>query len=414
MAAPGAPLARPLSPEPLHRASAVDPPRLLGAPRVAGTHRHGRGGRGDRVAARRVLGAAGRALRMLGSRRDELFEAVAALRALELVYGHGPIVVRSTDSGWCLEPRKLRLPGGGIALVYWVLAATSDGADRSRFDGSTIGNTVRLVSPMRELERDRRQTLDAGAFGARIAVVGPGRVGRSLARAAADAGLDVSVAGRRDALVACERAEVALLCVPDEAISEACETVADAIPPLRFVGHVSGATPLAALDTARRRGAQTFCLHPLQTIPDGSTRLVGSPCAVTASGAEAHGMAAALGERLGMRPFPLADEQRTVYHAAASMASNFLVALQESAAALLERAGVEDGRELLAPLVLRTAANWAELGEEALTGPIARGDQTTVDRHLEAIEEAHPELVDLYRALAERTRELAGRPEIVA
>jgi predicted short-subunit dehydrogenase-like oxidoreductase (DUF2520 family) len=91
------------------------------------------------------------------------------------------------------------------------------------------------------------------------------------------------------------------------------------------------------------------------------------------------------------------------------MASNFLVALEESAADLLGRAGVEDARELLAPLVLRTATNWAERGGEALTGPIARGDEETVARHLEAIRELAPELEGLYEALAARTRELANR-----
>jgi predicted short-subunit dehydrogenase-like oxidoreductase (DUF2520 family) len=262
---------------------------------------------------------------------------------------------------------------------------------------------------MRELERDRSNTPGPGAFGAALAVVGPGRVGRSIARAATEAGLDVSVAGRRDAMAAFEDAQVALLCVPDDAIAEACETIAGAIPPLRFVGHVSGATPLAALEPARRRGAHTFCLHPLQTIPDGSTSLAGVPCAVSALDQEAVDLAADLAQRLGMRPFALADEQRTAYHAAASMASNFLVAIEESAAELLERAGVEDARALLGPLVLRTAANWAERGDAALTGPIARGDDGTVDRHLDAIEAAHPELLELYRVLAERTRAVAQR-----
>jgi predicted short-subunit dehydrogenase-like oxidoreductase (DUF2520 family) len=267
---------------------------------------------------------------------------------------------------------------------------------------------------MRELERDRPNTPGAGALRAPFVVVGPGRVGRSIARGAMDAALEVSVAGRRDAVVTCERAEVALLCVPDSAIAEACETIAAAVPPLRFVGHVSGATPLSALDPARRRGAQTFCLHPLQTVPDGGASLVGAACAITASDPEARELALGLAERLGMRAFELGDEQRSAYHAAACMSSNFLVALEESAAALLERAGVTDGRELLAPLVLRTAANWAERGEAALTGPIARGDARTVERHLDAIEDAHPELLDLYKALADRTRELARRGEVMA
>jgi predicted short-subunit dehydrogenase-like oxidoreductase (DUF2520 family) len=267
---------------------------------------------------------------------------------------------------------------------------------------------------MRELERDPTDSFDPAALRAPLAVVGAGRAGRSLARAALDAGLDVELAGRRDAVAAAEGARVALLCVPDAAIGQACETIAAAIPPLRFVGHVSGATPLSELAAARRRGAEAFCIHPLQTIPDGDTSLAGAPCAISGSSPEAAALASALATRLGMNPFALADEQRTAYHAAACMASNFLVALEESAAELLERNGLEDARELLAPLVLRTAANWAERGGEALTGPIARGDQETVDRHLGAITATSPELAELYQALAERTRALARGTEVAA
>ncbi len=107
-----------------------------------------------------------------------------------------------------------------------------------------------------------------------------------------------------------------------------------------------------------------------------------------------------------MRPFEIPEERRAVYHAAASIASNFLVALEESAADLLADAGAPDARELLAPLVLRTAANWSERGAAALTGPIARGDEATVTRHLEALRETAPELVPLYETLAARTRAL--------
>ncbi|HKJ36155.1 MAG TPA: DUF2520 domain-containing protein, partial [Solirubrobacterales bacterium] len=99
------------------------------------------------------------------------------------------------------------------------------------------------------------------------------------------------------------------------------------------------------------------------------------------------------------------------YHAAASIASNFLIALEQSAVEVLDRAGVPDGRELLAPLVLRTAANWSERGAEALTGPIARGDTATVERHLEALRAVAPELVATYEALAERTEAIAAHRE---
>jgi predicted short-subunit dehydrogenase-like oxidoreductase (DUF2520 family) len=265
---------------------------------------------------------------------------------------------------------------------------------------------------MRELERDPHHTPPSAPQP--VAIVGAGRVGRSIARAAADAGLEVFVAGRRDAAAACEHAEVALLCVPDGAIPEACESVAVSIPPLRLVGHVSGATPLAALDAARGRGAQTFSMHPLQTVPDGGTSLAGVPCAVSGSSGSARQAAAGLAELFGMRPFPLAEENRAAYHAAACMASNFLVALEESAAELMERSGAQDPRELLAPLVLQTAENWAQRGGDALTGPIARGDEETVERHLGAIGDSAPELVELYRELAQRTRALADRTEVPA
>ena len=96
------------------------------------------------------------------------------------------------------------------------------------------------------------------------------------------------------------------------------------------------------------------------------------------------------------------------------MASNFLVALEESAAELLERNGLEDARELLAPLVLRTAANWAERGGEALTGPIARGDGRPSIAISARSRRASPELADLYQALAERTRALARGTEVAA
>jgi predicted short-subunit dehydrogenase-like oxidoreductase (DUF2520 family) len=88
--------------------------------------------------------------------------------------------------------------------------------------------------------------------------------------------------------------------------------------------------------------------------------------------------------------------------------------LEESAAELVERLGIEDAHELLAPLVLRSAANWAERGSEALTGPIARGDRATVERHRAALAEAAPELLPMYDALAERAEAIASAREVPA
>jgi predicted short-subunit dehydrogenase-like oxidoreductase (DUF2520 family) len=236
-----------------------------------------------------------------------------------------------------------------------------------------------------------------------------------MARAARDAGIDVHLAGRDGALDAARQAEIALLCVPDSEIVTACESIAAAIPPLRLVGHTSGAATLNLLAPAVTEGARSFSLHPLQTIPDGETELTGAPCAVAGSDSPALGAAIELAEVLRMRPFEVAESDRAAYHAAAAMASNFLITLEELAAGVLTRIGAQDARELLSPLVTRTAQNWAERGAAALTGPIARGDETTVDGHIAALRELDPDLAELYEQLAKRTRDVAaGQIEVGA
>jgi predicted short-subunit dehydrogenase-like oxidoreductase (DUF2520 family) len=263
---------------------------------------------------------------------------------------------------------------------------------------------------MRELERNHPRNGAAEAPLPPIALIGNGRLGGAIA-AAAPPGLELTVAGRADLERACDGAEIALLCVPDAQIPTACERVAAHVPPLRFVGHTSGAGGLDELAAATAAGAEAFSLHPLQTVPDPGSPLADVPAAISGSTPAALTVARSLAEALGMHPFEVPEECRAAYHAAASIASNFLVALQESAAELLSRAGIEDGRALLTPLVLRTAANWSERGEAALTGPIARGDEATVERHLRALAETAPELRPLYEALAERTRAVAAQRE---
>jgi predicted short-subunit dehydrogenase-like oxidoreductase (DUF2520 family) len=265
---------------------------------------------------------------------------------------------------------------------------------------------------MRELERDNPETPESEAAvlssSAHLTIVGAGRLGGSLASAAKAAGLEVTVAGREDAASASGGADVVLLCVPDGEIEAACEVAATAESRPEFIGHTSGATTLNYLSAAVAAGAATFSLHPLQTFADAETDPTGAPCAIAGSTPDAAMLAAELAERLGMHPFAVPEEHRAAYHAAASIASNFLIALEESASALMERSGVsQDARELLSPLVLRTAANWSEGGAEALTGPIARGDAATVDRQRAAIAELAPELGDMYEALVARTRAVA-------
>ena len=190
--------------------------------------------------------------------------------------------------------------------------------------------------------------------------------------------------------------ELVLLCVPDSAIP----AVAAELPAGPWVAHVSGATPLSALAPHSRR----FSVHPLVSVTKarGPEQLDRAWAAVTAETAEARAAGRWLAETLELRPFDLADEDRAAYHAAAAIASNYLVTLHELAASLL--ATVDVPREALTPLMRSVVENGFEL-----TGPIARGDWETVDRHLGAIREKRPELEELYVALAAETARIAGR-----
>ena len=186
-------------------------------------------------------------------------------------------------------------------------------------------------------------------------------------------------------------AELTLLCVPDTAIREVARGLS---PGPGWIGHVSGATPLSALDPHERR----FSLHPLQTFTRarGPEQLDGAWAAVTAETDEGREHALDLARTLGLKPFELADADRPLYHAGAAMASNFLVTLHEAASSLVAAAGAPP--EALEPLMRRTIENGFEL-----TGPIERGDWATVEAHREAIREARPDLEPLYDVLAEAT-----------
>jgi len=256
----------------------------------------------------------------------------------------------------------------------------------------------------RELERKLEKSEQTESPGGRT-VVGRGRLGGSIRRALESRGLDVTGVGRGfdpDSLVG----EVVLICVPDDEIVAVVERIgASGVRP-RLVGHTSGATGLDVLGPIRSEDG-VFSLHPLQTVPDDETDLRGAPAAVAGSGDRATAAARDLAESLGMVPFEVGEEMRALYHAAASVASNFLITLEQEAAVMLERAGVEEPRRVLTPLVRRSLENWIERGPDALTGPVARGDRETVESHRLAIGLHAPEMLDLYDALVSRTESLA-------
>jgi predicted short-subunit dehydrogenase-like oxidoreductase (DUF2520 family) len=217
-----------------------------------------------------------------------------------------------------------------------------------------------------------------------VHVIGSGRVGSAIAARLRERGVAVRADG----------AEIVLLCVPDGAIAE----VAPSVEPGPWIGHVSGATSLAALAPHERR----FSLHPLQTftLARGPEQLDGAWAALTAESEDARAVARWLADTLGLHPFDLDDSSRTLYHAGAVFASNYIVTLQRAATLLFDAVGAPPAA--LEPLMLRTIENDFEL-----TGPISRGDWATVEAHIAQLHERLPELEHLYETLAGATLALA-------
>jgi predicted short-subunit dehydrogenase-like oxidoreductase (DUF2520 family) len=211
-----------------------------------------------------------------------------------------------------------------------------------------------------------------------VTVIGAGRAGSAIAARLRERGIAVR-----------DNGQLRLLCVPDRAIAEVART----IEPGPWIAHVSGGTPLAALDPHVLR----FSVHPLQTLTlaRGPEQLDGAWGAVTAESDDAQARGLWLAETLGLHPFALADDNRAGYHAGAAIASNFLVTLYRTASQLFEDAGAPP--EALVPLLTRTIEN-----DFDLTGPISRGDWETVDRHRTALrgsgfEQAYDALVEVTR-----------------
>jgi predicted short-subunit dehydrogenase-like oxidoreductase (DUF2520 family) len=224
-------------------------------------------------------------------------------------------------------------------------------------------------------------------------------MGRALSHALPAAGIPVRGPLGREAT--CRTDAVVLLCVPDREIAAAAKVIA----PGRLVGHCSGAATLEPL-----RPHEAFSLHPLMTVTGKHPAdFAGAGCAIAGSTPRAAATAQALAKALGMEPVHVADADRALYHAAASMASNYLVTLEAAAAQLAGAAGVP--RALLAPLARAALEHWVLDGAGALTGPIVRGDTDTVARQRAAVAARAPELLPLWDALAARTGALSRSPE---
>jgi len=225
-----------------------------------------------------------------------------------------------------------------------------------------------------------------------------------------------------------KRPHLYLVAVPDQALPEIAEGLGAALSAhdhhgRPVVAHTSGATSVTVLRPCEEAGALTAVFHPLQTFTEpvsGSTRFAGAAVAVTpSSGGEdspASRLCFRLARALGARPFLLADDRRSLYHAAATFACNYLVTLEHHAEQLFISAGVpgDDALQLFLPLVRTTLENIARQGIlAALTGPLSRGDTRTIAAHLDALRAHAPHLLPVYRALGAATLALvAARGEL--
>jgi 2-amino-4-hydroxy-6-hydroxymethyldihydropteridine diphosphokinase len=255
-----------------------------------------------------------------------------------------------------------------------------------------------------------------------VVVAGPGRAGSAFATAAEQSGHSVVAAISRsghalgvgtavlswdDDLPDCD---LVLLTVPDRALMAAGATLAGRIPPGAIVVHCSGITPLSVLQPLADAGHRIGGLHPLAALPDaerGAMALVGAGMAL-AGDDDVVDLLGGFARSLGGVPFRIDETGRPAYHAAASIAANHVTTLLGAVEELARAAGVPF--EVYRPLVEGAVEGAFEAGPaEALTGPVARGDEGTVALQRRAVEEAAPDLLPLLDALNEATRRLAGR-----
>ncbi|HAT31567.1 MAG TPA: DUF2520 domain-containing protein [Janthinobacterium sp.] len=274
---------------------------------------------------------------------------------------------------------------------------------------------------------------------ATLNIVGAGHVGRALGRLFAAGGafqvqdvLTRSLSSAREAVAfigagvavadhaRLRPADFTMLAVGDDQIGVACQALAAAVP-LRggVVFHCSGALASDQLHAAASAGALVASVHPIRSFADPAA--VAAHFGGTFCGIEGDAGALALLEpallALGARPVTIDAAGKTLYHAAAVFASNYLVTVLDAALRAYQAAGIPEAlaRELAQPLVSETVANVFKLGPaRALSGPIARGDLAAVERQRRAVSAWDGASGALYEALVAPTTELARRKRAIS
>jgi predicted short-subunit dehydrogenase-like oxidoreductase (DUF2520 family) len=244
----------------------------------------------------------------------------------------------------------------------------------------------------------------------RVAIAGAGRLGQALARALREAGVPIACVANRTNLGDIGRyASRVLIAVSDKAIAPVAAQIAASPGNLRLALHTCGAFGVEPLRPLADAGISCGSLHPLQTVRDAkdSAALRGIAFAVTGD-PDALAWAGEIAAALDGWVFPIEPNRRDIYHAAAVMASNHLIAVLDAAGEMMQTAGLPPGSvwAALGPLVRNSVENSLRYGPvESLTGPVARGDSATVAAHLRVLE---GDLLSLYRAAALRALRIAA------
>lgn len=243
-----------------------------------------------------------------------------------------------------------------------------------------------------------------GSSSQHLVILGRGRLGRGLARALQDTAFDVRLASARAAdRRAIAPAHVVILAAPDPALPALAVRVAASLAPGAIVLHCSGRYDASLLAPCRDAGAAIAAMHPLVSFADPKRppSLQGASF-VIAGDARAMKMAASIARAVGARPVR-ARVHGPTYHAAAALAANGAAALAAIAVRVLERTGLErkDAQRAIGALLRTVGENVERIGTPAaLTGPIVRGDASTVLAHRRALGAIDPEAREAYDALA--------------
>ena len=272
-----------------------------------------------------------------------------------------------------------------------------------------------------------------------LAIVGAGRVGRALGRRLAERGWAVGpVAGRSESSARAAvraigagtpygtlvreilRAQLILITVPDDAIPSVARRLAKLAPRENLAGcvvlHTSGAVPSAALAPLAKRGASVASMHPLQTFAHGvRSRLAGVTFAIEGQPSACR-LARRLARELGAKPVVIHPEAKALYHAAGAFASPHLLAALAAGAAMLQKSGFSEreARRALSRLARQTLENFEQLGaRRSWTGPVSRGDRSTIRRHEAALKKLPAEFRATYRALTKLQSRLLRPPRRV-